>query len=102
MPNEKVGQIRTEIDKLNFTIQEQRQQQELVIHRLREEKGAFEETQREKYLFNNQKLEAITKEIMELEVYNQQLIRDHVDALSFHELEERRQQEELESLRQEN
>jgi hypothetical protein len=102
LPNEKVGQIRTEIDKLNFTIQEQRQQQELVIHRLREEKGAFEETQREKHLFNNQKLEAITKEIMELEVYNQQLIRDHVDALSFHELEERRQQEELESLRQEN
>ena len=30
------------------------------------------------------------------------MVKDHVDALSTHELEERRQQEELEQVRQEN
>ena len=58
--------------------------------------------QREKYLYNKQRLEAITKEIMDIENFNQQLVRDHVDVLSTHELEERRQQEELEQIRQEN
>ena len=42
------------------------------------------------------------KEIQDLEIFNQQVVKDHVDALSTHELEERRQQEELEQVRQEN
>lgn len=41
-------------------------------------------------------------EIMDLENFNQQLVRDHVDTLATHELEERRQHEELEQIRQDN
>lgn len=37
-----------------------------------------------------------------MESFNQQIVRDHVDALSTHELEERRNQEEVEQIRQEN
>ena len=35
-------------------------------------------------------------QIHETEVFNQQVVKDHVDALAAHELEERKQQEELE------
>jgi len=41
-------------------------------------------------------------QIHETEVFNQQVVKDHVDVLAAHELEERKQQEELEQIRQEN
>ena len=42
------------------------------------------------------------KEIHDLEAFNQQVVKDHVDCLATFELDERRQQEELASIRQEN
>ena len=42
------------------------------------------------------------KQIHETEEFNQQIVKDHVDTLAAHELEERRQQEELEQIRMEN
>lgn len=45
---------------------------------------------------NKREIDDLTQQIHELEVFNQQVVRDHVDALSTHELNERRQQEELE------
>ena len=41
-------------------------------------------------------------QIQETEVFNQQVVKDHVDSLSAHELEERKMQEELEQIRLEN
>ena len=41
-------------------------------------------------------------QIQETEVFNQQVVKDHVDSLSSHELEERKMQEELEQIRLEN
>ena len=69
---------------------------------LRDEKGAFEEDKRTQYLMNKREIDDLTQQIHEVEVFNQQVVRDHVDALSTHELNERRQQEELEQLRLEN
>ena len=102
MPNDKIGQIKSETDKLNAQIQEDRAKFEKVILQLRHDKGSFEEMQREKYLKNKQELEQILNEIQQLESFNQEVVKDHVDSLSTHELEERRQQEELEQIRQEN
>ena len=42
------------------------------------------------------------QQIHDLEIFNAQVVKDHVDALTTHELQERRKQEELEQLRQEN
>ena len=102
LPNEKVGQIRSESDRLESTIQSQRAEFERVIMHLRDEKAAFEEDKRTQYLMNKREIDDLTQQIHELEVFNQQVVRDHVDALSTHELNERRQQEELEQLRLEN
>ena len=57
MPNDKIGQIKSETDKLNAQIQEDRAKFEKVILQLRHDKGSFEEMQREKYLKNRQELE---------------------------------------------
>ena len=91
MPNDKIGQIKSETDKLNAQIQEDRAKFEKVILQLRHDKGSFEEMQREKYLKNRQELEQISNEIQQLESFNQEVVKDHVDSLSTHELEERRQ-----------
>jgi len=41
----------------------------------------------------------LQQQIWDTESMNQQVVRDHIDCLTQHELEERRMQEELESLR---
>lgn len=69
---------------------------------LRDQKALFEEQQREKYLQYKLRVDSLLKQIHETENFNQQIVKDHVDALSAHELEERKQQEELEQIRQEN
>jgi|FrelakmetLWP11LW_1041352.scaffolds.fasta_scaffold276020_1 hypothetical protein len=69
---------------------------------LRDQKALFEEQQREKYLKYKLRVDSLLKQIHETEIFNQQIVKDHVDALSAHELEERKQQEELEQIRQEN
>lgn len=90
LPNEKVGQLRTENDKLEAAIQEQRAQFERVVMQLRNEKAAFEETKRDTYLKNKQEADAMLKEIHDLEAFNQQVVKDHVDCLATFELDERR------------
>ena len=69
---------------------------------LRDQKAQFEEEQRERYLHYKTKVETLMLQIHEAEDFNQQVVKDHVDCLSSHELEERKQQEELEQIRQEN
>lgn len=41
-------------------------------------------------------MDGLRAQIHETEVFNQQIMKDHVDALAAFELEERKQQEELE------
>lgn len=69
---------------------------------MRDDKAAFEEMQRDRYISNQSRLDQMQNEIIDVENFNQQLVRDHVDTLATHELDERRQQEELEAIRQEN
>ena len=63
---------------------------------LRDQKALFEEQQREKYVQYKARVDQLMSQIQETEVFNQQVVKDHVDSLSAHELEERKMQEELE------
>ena len=58
---------------------------------LRDQKGAFEEDNRLRYIAYKQRVDALMAQIHETEVFNQQVVKDHVDALAAHELEERKQ-----------
>ena len=69
---------------------------------LRDQKALFEEQQREKYVQYKARVDQLMSQIQETEVFNQQVVKDHVDSLSSHELEERKMQEELEQIRLEN
>ena len=69
---------------------------------LRDQKALFEEQQREKYVQYKARVDQLMSQIQETEVFNQQVVKDHVDSLSAHELEERKMQEELEQIRLEN
>ena len=69
---------------------------------LRDQKAQFEEEQRAQYIHYKTKVETLMQQIHETEEFNQQVVKDHVDCLSSHELDERRQQEELEQIRLEN
>ena len=91
LPNEKVGQMKSGNDHLNKQIQAERADHERVQMQLRDQKAQFEEQQRERYLHYKTKVEDLMREIHEKEVFNQQVVKDHVDALSAHELEERKQ-----------
>lgn len=71
MPNENVDKIKNEIDQISSRIQTERQQQEFSVLSLRDEKGAFEEQMRLKYLEQQSQLQAIQKEITDLENFNQ-------------------------------
>ena len=57
---------------------------------------------RDEYLKLKERQDGLLTSIHELEVFNSQVVKDHVDALATQELEERRKQEELEQIRQEN
>ena len=70
LPNEKVGEIRSQSDRLETTIQSQRAQFERVIMQLRDEKGAFEEDKRTQYLMNKREIDDLTQQIHEIEVFN--------------------------------
>ena len=69
---------------------------------LRDQKALFEEQQRERYVQYKARVDQLMSQIQETEVFNQQVVKDHVDSLSSHELEERKMQEELEQIRLEN
>ena len=73
-----------------------------MLLQLRDQKAAFEEGQRAKYLEYKARVESLLAQIHETEVFNQQVVKDHVDLLAAHELEERKVQEELEAVREEN
>ena len=90
LPNENVGKLNKENEQFSSQIAQQRAQFEAVLLQLRDEKAAFEEVQREKYVRNKQHLDGLLKEIQEMEEFNQQVVRDHVDAVATNELEERR------------
>lgn len=55
-----------------------------------------------KYIEFVEELEKLMAKLHEQEVFNYQVIRDHVDLMSQYEVEERKTQEEIESVRQEN
>ena len=56
---------------------------------MRDEKSSYEEDQRVKYIEFVEELESIMKKLHEQEVFNYQVIRDHVDLMSQYEVEER-------------
>lgn len=57
LPNEQVGQIKTDNDKLNSQIAQERVEHERVLMQLRDQKGQFEEDQRVQYLVKKQRVE---------------------------------------------
>lgn len=59
---------------------------EQVINRLRDEKCAFEESQREAYLLKKHKIDSLLDQIQQQETLNQQVVADHVGVLTEHEL----------------
>lgn len=91
LPNEQVGQLKTSNEHLDRQIQAQRADHERVLMQLRDQKAQFEEQQRERYLHYKTRVEELMQQIHETEVFNQQVVKDHVDALAAHELEERKQ-----------
>lgn len=102
LPNDQAIQIRTEVEQLHQSIQEQRVYYERIIQSLRDEKSKYEEEQRVKYIEFVEELETIMARLHEQEIFNYQIIRDHVDLMSQYEVEERKTQEEIESIRVEN
>ena len=58
---------------------------------LRDQKALFEENRRGQYMHYKERVEELLRQIHETEAFNQEVVKDHVDALSSHELEERKQ-----------
>ncbi len=69
---------------------------------MRDDKSAYEEQQRVRYLQVTEEIERVLTQLQEQEIFNYQIVRDHVELMAQYEAEERRLQEETESVRQEN
>ena len=88
LPNESVGRVKNENDQINKQIAEQRAQFERVVLQLRDQKALFEESKRQEYLHYKAKQDQLIGQIHDLEIFNAQVVKDHVDALSTHALQE--------------
>ena len=55
-----------------------------------------------RYLQVTEEIERVLQQLQEQEIFNYQIVRDHVELMSQYEADERRLQEETESVRQEN
>ena len=86
LPNDKVGAIKNENDRIDQQIAEQRAHFETVILQLRDSKAIFEEQKRQEYLHHKSKADGLLTQIHDLEIFNAQVVKDHVDALTTHEL----------------
>lgn len=75
---------------------------EHVLQAMRDDKSKYEEEQRVKYLDYVEDIEKVMSKLQDQEVFNYQVIRDHVDVMSQYEIEERKMQEEIEAIRVEN
>lgn len=60
------------------------------MQQLSDQKAAFEEQLRDEYLRLKERQDGLLGQIHETEVFNSQVVKDHVDALATQELEERR------------
>lgn len=69
---------------------------------MRDEKSKYEEDQRMKYIDYVEEVEKLMSKLQDQEIFNYQVIRDHVDVMSQYEVEERKIQEEIEAIRIEN
>ncbi len=69
---------------------------------MRDDKSAYEEQQCVRYLQVTEEIERVLTQLQEQEIFNYQIVRDHVELMAQYEAEERRLQEETESVRQEN
>ena len=67
---------------------------------LRTEKGAHEEELRRKYLDYTDEIDSLVKELHDVEIYNYQVAKDHIDVMAKHEKDERQVQEDNEEIRQ--
>lgn len=102
LPNDQSQLLRGEVEQLHQQVQEQRVYYERLLNTLRDERSAYEEGQRTRYLQAAEDIERALSQLQEQEVFNHQLVRDHVEQLSQFEADERRLQEETEAVRLEN
>jgi hypothetical protein len=69
---------------------------------LRDNKSAYEEQQRLRFLQVTEEIERLMSQLQEQEIFNYQVVRDHVELMTQFEAEERKLQEETEAVRVEN
>lgn len=69
---------------------------------LQDEKAVFENEQRNSYMVINKQYQDTLERLHQKEIYNQQVVRDHVELKHVFEMEERAMQEENEQINQEN
>lgn len=89
MPNADANTMHSETQQLTEKIEQNRMRYEQTINRLRDEKCAFEEAQRERYLLKKERIEKLLTQIQQQESLNQSVVADHVNLLAEHELSER-------------
>ena len=102
LPNDQSSQMRTEVESLHEQIQQQRVHYERILNKLRDDRSEVEESQRQRYVQVSEEIEKTLQQLQEQEIFNYQVVRDHVECMTQFEAEERKLQEETESIRLEN
>jgi hypothetical protein len=102
LPNDQSSHMRNEVETLHEQIQQQRVHYERILNKLRDERSETEEQQRQHYVQVSEEIEKTLQQLQEQEIFNYQVVRDHVETMTQHEAEERKFQEETESIRLEN
>lgn len=90
LPNDQSQQLRSEVDTLHAQIQEQRVHYERILLKMRDDRSNYEEQQRVRYLQVTEEIEHVLQQLQEQEIFNYQIVRDHVELMSQYEADERR------------
>ena len=90
------------MDTLHQQIQDQRHHYESILLNLRDSKSSYEEQQRLRFLSLTDDIERVMSQLQDQEIFNYQVVRDHVELMTSFEAEERKLQEETECIRVDN
>ena len=82
LPNDQAFQVKSEVEALHQQVTEQRLAYERALDQLRAEKGDYEEAQRVKYIDYAEQVEKLLGRLQEQEVFNCQVVKDHVDEMA--------------------
>ncbi|TNV79569.1 hypothetical protein FGO68_gene13151 [Halteria grandinella] len=102
LPNDQSTHMRSEVESLHLQIQQQRAHYESILNKLRDARSETEESQRQRYVQVADEIERTLQQLQDQEIFNYQVVRDHVECMVQFEAEERKLQEETEAIRIEN